>query len=1198
MIKDKITLLFQIAALAVIYFLSGNLCNFIGIPNEFGTIIWPPSGISLAAVLILGHRVVLGVLIGAFCTNLYFIHNVVGHIQTLGMVIAFIESIAATLQVVAGAWLIRKFAHFPNSLASEKQVGQFFFAAMLSTFISATISISTLTLTGQLEQNVALSHWMDWYVGDTIGIFIFTPLLLIWFYPTNEFVSRRFTISTTIITTFLFTVYLVSYEFQEEDKRLELQFDKDVLSINAKIEAQLAAHLNALKAIESFYAASSDVHRSEFRAFVAHLFDNFSGIQALGFDQFVLDAQRPAFEKSIQNEGFTNFYISERDENKNIIPAAKRNSYVVVNLIEPMKQNQKVFGFDMMSDPLRHDVLEQALSSGSITSTPKITLVQETGNQAGFIAFLPIYKNGLEHQTLEEKHHAILGFAVAVFRVGDMLNAALKDVVHDNLRLRIIDESAANDDNVLYDDLPNLSPSLFSAKKGLIKHTVIITGNRLWRIEAYATPDYINHHKLLNSVHVHANNSWHILLIGLFLTSFMGGIALFITGRKVSLEEIIEDRTNALAKSEKNFRVIFEDMPIGIVNISIDGYFLDVNQSFCDFVGYSAEELVKLTFMEITSPEFIAQDIAVYNKLIKNEITEFNFEKKYRRKDGIEVWAGVSGRLIFNDDGSHKKFIAAIENIDFTKKSQALLAESEKRFQLVADAAPVLIWLSDTQTLCYWFNKVWLEFVGRTLEEEVGNGWAEGVHPDDFAHCLDIYITNFNLRKPFKMEYRIKHHSGEYRWLLDNGVPRFNAEGDFEGYIGSCVDIHEMKLLQLDAQKTTQAMLEAKEAAERLAQSKTDFLANMSHEIRTPMNAILGLSELALHSNEGNQNDYLEKIHGASENLMMILNDILELSKLDSTGVEIVSDCFNLGELVNNLNNLFEETARQKNLLFHLVVSPDIERHLIGDALRLQQVLTNLLNNSIKFTNKGFVRLSISVSQRDENHILLKFSIEDSGIGITPEQEKLLFQPFTQADTSISRRFGGTGLGLVISQKFVHLMGGEICVESTFNEGSHFWFALPFEIAKKSHSTEFLPIKQNKRATSEQLADAATLLFNKRVLLVEDMPLNQQVASEFLRNAKLRVVVADNGKEALDLLEHTTFDVVLMDIQMPIMDGLEATRLIREQPRFATLPIVAMSAGVTLDEREKCHAVGMTDFIAKPINPLHMLEKLNEVLID
>lgn len=175
-------------------------------------------------------------------------------------------------------------------------------------------------------------------------------------------------------------------------------------------------------------------------------------------------------------------------------------------------------------------------------------------------------------------------------------------------------------------------------------------------------------------------------------------------------------------------------------------------------------------------------------------------------------------------------------------------------------------------------------------------------------------------------------------------------------------------------------------------------------------------------------------------------------------------------------------------------------------------------------------------------------------------------------------------------------MGGEIVVESSPNEGSLFWFTLPFEIAKKSHSAGFLPVKQNKRATNEELVDAAKTLVNTRVLLVEDMPLNQQVASEFLRNAKLRVVVADNGQEALDLLEHTTFDVILMDIQMPVMDGLEATRIIRQQPQFATLPIIAMSAGVTLDEREKCQAVGMTDFIAKPIHPLQMLEKLAQWL--
>ncbi|MEN9897284.1 MAG: hypothetical protein RLZZ66_933 [Pseudomonadota bacterium] len=1197
--KDKITSLYQIIALAIIYFLSANFCNFIGIPNEFGTIIWPPSGISLVAMIILGPRALIGVFIGALCTNLSFIHNLLGEIHLLRIITAFIESIAAVLQVIAGAWLVRRLAHFPNSLGSEKQIALFFLAGILSALISATLSISTLTLTGQLAQTVALSHWTDWYIGDVIGIFIFTPLLLVWFDKSQVFIHRRGIVSITIMVTFFLTVGLVFYEFQEEDTRIELEFEKDVISINAKIESQLFAHVNALKAIESLYAASAGIDRSEFKAFIAHLFNNFSGIQALGFDQVVLDTERLAFEQSIQREGFRDFHITERDENKNLIPAAKRERYVVVNFIEPMARNQKVFGFDMMSDPIREDTLNQARDAGNMISTPKITLVQETGNQSGFLAFMPIYRNDVSHETLEERRHALLGYAVAVFRVGDMINIALKDIVHENLRLRIIDENATLDDNVLFDSLPSLaSYTAFSGqKKLLLNHKKMSIGNRLWRIEILATPDYLHTHNSLNALHNHSNNSWHILLVGLFITSLMGGLALVITGRKVRLEELIKVRTEELAKSEKNFRAMFEDMPIGIVNISMEGYFLDVNESFCQFVGYSADELAKLTFMEITPPEFIEQDMAVYHRFIHNEITEFTFEKKYRRKDGVEVWANASGRIIFNEDGSHQKFIAAVEDIDLYKKSQALLSESEQRFQLIADAAPVLIWLSGTDTLCYWFNKVWLAFVGRTLEEESGNGWAEGVHPDDFAHCLDIYITNFNLRQAFKMEYRLKHHSGEYRWLLDTGVPRFNAEGDFEGYIGSCVDIHDMKLLQLEAQKTAQAMLEAKEAAEALAQSKTDFLANMSHEIRTPMNAILGLSELALHSTENNQNDYLEKIHGASENLLMILNDILEFSKLDSTEVEIASEYFNLSILVNNLNNLFEEIARQKNLTFQLAVSPEVQHHLIGDALRLQQVLTNLLNNSIKFTQTGFVRLSISVSKQDDKQTALTFSIEDSGIGISADQQKLLFQPFTQADTSISRRFGGTGLGLVISQKFIHLMGGEIALESTLNEGSHFWFTLSFDISKKSHSTEFLPMKHNRRASKEALEDAAKLLVNKRVLLVEDMPLNQQVASEFLCNAKLRVVVADNGKEALEILEFSTFDVILMDIQMPVMDGLEATRLIREQPHFATIPIIAMSAGVTLDEQEKCQAAGMSDFIAKPINPLQMLEKLKELLI-
>jgi PAS domain S-box-containing protein len=517
-------------------------------------------------------------------------------------------------------------------------------------------------------------------------------------------------------------------------------------------------------------------------------------------------------------------------------------------------------------------------------------------------------------------------------------------------------------------------------------------------------------------------------------------------------------------------------------------------------------------------------------------------------------------------------------------------AERERLLKILNEASD-FIGMADMQANLTYLNPAGKRMVGLAEDVDVLTLKIHDMHTHEAAQfVLNVGIPYVLEHDSWQSENTLLHKSGHEIAVSQILSLHRDSKGN-PAFLSSIMrDITGVK-------QAEQAMLDAKEAAEALAQSKTDFLANMSHEIRTPMNAILGLSELALHSKENNQNDYLEKIHGASENLLTILNDILEFSKLDSTGIEIDSEYFNLSLLVNNLNNLFEETARQKNLTFELEVSPEVQRHLIGDALRLQQVLTNLLNNSIKFTQTGFVRLRISVSQQDDKPILLTFSIEDSGIGISQEQQKILFQPFTQADTSITRRFGGTGLGLVISQKFIRLMGGEISLESTLHQGSHFWFTLPFEISKKSHSTEFLPVKQNKRATTEQLEEAAKLLFNKRVLLVEDMPLNQQVASEFLRNAKLRVVVADNGKEALEILEFSTFDVILMDIQMPIMDGFEATKIIRDNPQWATIPIIAVSAGVTLNEQEKYQRAGMNDFLPKPINPLQMLEKIKQNLV-
>jgi CheY-like chemotaxis protein/anti-sigma regulatory factor (Ser/Thr protein kinase) len=301
--------------------------------------------------------------------------------------------------------------------------------------------------------------------------------------------------------------------------------------------------------------------------------------------------------------------------------------------------------------------------------------------------------------------------------------------------------------------------------------------------------------------------------------------------------------------------------------------------------------------------------------------------------------------------------------------------------------------------------------------------------------------------------------------------------------------------------------------------------------------------------------------------------------------------------VIENIAMLFTEEVRRKALTFTIIQPSNLNVLLKGDALRLKQILINLINNSAKFTHKGFVNLEISLLSQHEKEIQLQFAVKDSGIGMNEEQQKMLFQSFSQADTSITRRFGGSGLGLVISQKFVELMGGKITCKSAPDLGSEFFFTLSFEIATSGKCSETSISSPTKKTLLQRLSEAAESLENVRVLLVEDTPLNQQVASEFLRNAKLDVTVADNGKDALALLEYNRFDVILMDVQMPVMDGFEATKIIRENSQFVHLPIIAMSAGVTLDEQEKCHHVGMTDFIAKPINPVQMLEKIKQHLI-
>ena len=670
-----------------------------------------------------------------------------------------------------------------------------------------------------------------------------------------------------------------------------------------------------------------------------------------------------------------------------------------------------------------------------------------------------------------------------------------------------------------------------------------------------------------------------------------------ITGAVITVVDIT-DRKRAKEKlqaSEQLFRSIFENAQIGIGVFKINTRELSPNRALQEMLGYSEKELSRLeTWDEITHPDESAPDAKRYAELVQGAREKDEWEQRLVRRDGRIVVTSVRYSLL-RDSAGRPQYVASLqEDITERRAAEDLLRKRDEELRRVNFLADTALELSKAGywhvpldgSGCYNSSPRRVAVFGDLprpdyryrLDEMFGHA-SEGdeaaakIAREAFNAAVEgksaTYDTVFAYKRPI---------DGRIAWIHALGHVQKDAEGKPTDVYGVSQDITEFKRLEAE-------LMTAKEAAEAATKAKSDFLANMSHEIRTPMNAILGMTHLALKTDlTSKQRDYLTKSKAAAQSLLGIINDILDFSKIEAGKLDIEKTNFRLEDVLENVSNVVSQKVLDKNLEFLIAAKQDLPPDLVGDPLRLGQILINLVNNAVKFTEHGEIGVMVALMEKAFDRANLKFSVRDTGIGMTLEQTARLFQPFSQGDSSTTRKYGGTGLGLSISKRLVELMGGNIWVESNYGVGSTFhftaWFGMGSGETKRKHL----------------IPDIAGI----RVLVVDDNVQAREILADSLKAVGLRVDSASSGEEAIRELagadEQAPYQLVMMDWHMPGMNGLEASRIIKTGNRFKHIPKIAMVTAFGRDEiRAEAEEMGIDGYLLKPVTPSTLCDTLLEL---
>ena len=638
-----------------------------------------------------------------------------------------------------------------------------------------------------------------------------------------------------------------------------------------------------------------------------------------------------------------------------------------------------------------------------------------------------------------------------------------------------------------------------------------------------------------------------------------------------------------LTESEAKFRATFNNAAVGIAHVGIDGTWLRVNRKLSDILGYSEKELQSKNFQDLSYPTDFKKEKTQFEQMSRGDIEGYQIEKRYLHKEGNYIWVNHTISLQRDPDGRAVYSILIIEDLSVRKKAEAAVIERDIRINNLLDSTAEGIYGLDTDGLCIFANKACAELLGYPGPEALlGRSVLELVHQDQIdvdessATSPKIFEAFANHERVHVFDEQMTQKDGNLFWA-EYWFHPIEVEGDIKGAVVTFLNISYRK-------KQEQQLSRAKKSAEAANQSKSEFLANVSHEIRTPMSSILGYTDLLGETLKDKTNqDALKIIRRNGEFLLDMLNDILDLSKIEAGKLEVELEYTDIRKLIDDIKDMMSVRAREKQLDLKVSVADEVPSYIKTDPHRARQILVNLVGNAIKFTDSGEVKIKVSIDNQKDK---VQIEVSDTGIGIEKERLNNLFRPFSQVDSSSTRKVGGVGLGLSISRRLAGMLGGNIIPYSELGIGSCFIFTVPI-------GAQFIPSPVEDAVETLNVSDAV-LPPSCQILLVEDNADVRSLTLAMLNSSGASVEVAENGEEAVLKASARKFDVILMDMQMPIKDGYTATKELRVNGNRT--PIIAVTAHAMKHEKARCFDAGCTAYLRKPVNKSNLTACINQVL--